>query len=174
MAPGGSAAPESAVGLDPQAERMPGRVEVDPDVLLRLEVREGRAGRERVLAGCGEIIDPDVEVHHHLLVARPGWPGRPDVGVFGLERQARAAVRRPECHPAILIRPGWPAEEPAVETGEFAGVWRVQDDAIDRESRLVFHVRSPWIAGAGSHNARWRMKNELNRPIRPPPTVSQA
>src|SRR6266852_70026 len=47
-----------------------GRVEVHPDVLLRLELRERRARGYRVRPGLGQVINFDVQVRHHLLVAR--------------------------------------------------------------------------------------------------------
>ena len=48
------------------------RVQVDPYVLLGLVAGQHRPGLERMLASCGQVLDGNVQVHGHLLVARPG------------------------------------------------------------------------------------------------------
>ncbi len=56
---------------------MTGWVEVDPDVLLGLEVRQHGSRFEGVLTSRGQVIHPDIEVYRHLLVAgRAGHTGR--------------------------------------------------------------------------------------------------
>src|SRR4029077_15429352 len=59
-----------------QAERMPGGIEHHPNTLPRLMVRDGLAPFERPGDSVVEIVDGDVEVHHHLLPTISGWPGR--------------------------------------------------------------------------------------------------
>ena len=56
------------LAADKETERVPGRVQVDPHMFLRLEICQYGAGLYRVLPGLLEIVDLDVEVHHHLLV----------------------------------------------------------------------------------------------------------
>jgi hypothetical protein len=46
-------------------------------------------------SGSVEIVDLDVQVHHHLLVTPAGRPDRRDVGRLLLKRQADVAVWRP-------------------------------------------------------------------------------
>ena len=72
-----------------------------------------------------EVVDLDLQVHHHLLVARACLPHRARVALLGLEVQALAAVRRPQDHPAGFFRAGRPAKEAAVEVREHVGVGRV-------------------------------------------------
>ncbi len=55
---------------------MAGRVEVDPDVVLRLVVGERRAGRDRVRVGHLQILDLNVQARHHLLIPRTSRPHR--------------------------------------------------------------------------------------------------
>jgi len=50
-----------------------GRVEQDPDVLLRLELGQSRTGVDRVRDGRVQVDDSEIEVHRHLL---PAWLGR--------------------------------------------------------------------------------------------------
>src|SRR5215470_13342456 len=54
----------------PEAERVAGGVEEDPDPFLGLELGEGGPRGGGVRAGGLEVVDLDVQVGHHLLVAR--------------------------------------------------------------------------------------------------------
>ncbi len=47
------------------------RVEVAPHLVLRLVLGKGGTAFHDVCTGGREIVDLDVEVHHHLLLARP-------------------------------------------------------------------------------------------------------
>ena len=67
---------------------MAGGVEEDPDVLLGLEVGQDRPGGGGVGSGGLQVVDLDVQVQLHLLIARPGRPGGPDVRLLELERQS--------------------------------------------------------------------------------------
>jgi hypothetical protein len=107
---------------------MPGRVEADPYIVLGLELGERRALGDRVADARRQVVDLDLQVHHHLLVVRAGGPDGPDVPRFGLEVQALPAARRPQYHPAGFFGAGRPAEEPTVEVGERVGVGRVDVD----------------------------------------------
>ena len=71
-------------GGDPEAERVAGRIEAHPHVRLRLEVGHPRAARHRVRHGRVQVVDPDLEVHLHLLVARSGRPDWWHMPLFGL------------------------------------------------------------------------------------------
>lgn len=71
--------------IDPEAERVPGRVEVDPHVLLRLELGQHSPRRDGVRTTDLEIVHLDVQVHHHLLIAGTSRPDRPDLRFLGLE-----------------------------------------------------------------------------------------
>ena len=80
---------------------MPCRIQVDPHIILRLEVRQHGARRDRLLPGFLKIVDLDIQVHHHLLVLRVGGPRRPDVVILKLETEG---------YPTIGIGqgdPGW-------------------------------------------------------------------
>jgi hypothetical protein len=59
---------------------MAGGIEVDPDVLLGLEVGQDRPGGDGVGSGGLQVVDLDVQVQLHLLITRPGRPGGPGVG----------------------------------------------------------------------------------------------
>ena len=85
--------PAAHVSPPEQTARMPGRVEVDLDVILRLVVGQHRSGRHCMRTGGAEVGHGDVEVHRHLLVARPGRPDRAHVLRLGLKRQAGSALR---------------------------------------------------------------------------------
>src|SRR5262249_53890602 len=162
-----------AAWFNPQAERVPGGIEVYPYVLLRLKISERRAGGDRVRAGLLEVIDLDIQMHHHLLVARAGRPHRADVAAFGLERKTDSAIMSTERLPSGFVGPGLPAEQPAVEVRELPCVWRIEHHAGDRHrGRHPYLPPGKWDPAAQAR--RLRTRNELIRPIRPPPTASQA
>src|SRR5215204_6244955 len=73
--------------LGPRAEMGP----VDADVLLRLEVGQ-RYPAGAWVGTCGlQVVDPDLQVPHHQLLAGPGRPDWWRVAVFGVEAQSNAA-----------------------------------------------------------------------------------
>ena len=47
---------------------MTGRIEAHPHVRLRLEIGHPRAARNGVRHGRVQVVDPDLQVHLHLLV----------------------------------------------------------------------------------------------------------
>ena len=66
------------------------RVEVNADVILGLIARQDCPVGDCVLACGGQILDGDIKVHLHLLIARGSRPCRRLVLLLGLERQASA------------------------------------------------------------------------------------
>jgi hypothetical protein len=104
---------------------MPGRVEADPHIVLRLVAGERRALRDRVRDACLQVVHPDLQVHHHLLVTRSGGPGRPGIALLSLEIQRVTGPWRPQDYPARFLQAGRPAQEPTVEVRERVGVRRV-------------------------------------------------
>jgi len=95
-----SACPYAPVALSPllrrlsqpEAERVPGRVEINANILLGLIISEGCATRSGVCSCALEIVDAYLEVHHHLLVSGARGPDRSYVERLGLERQSHSAV----------------------------------------------------------------------------------
>jgi 6-phosphogluconate dehydrogenase (decarboxylating) len=136
-----------------QAERMPGRIEADSHVVLGLELRERGALGDRVRRGLFQVIDLDLQVHHHLLVAGRGRPDRGRVLGFGLEVQRQAAAGRPEDHPVGLLDSRGPAEQPPVEVRERVGVGGVDVDAGDRQAWL-WHVTDLPVMPLGNRPSR--------------------
>src|SRR6478736_5438683 len=66
----------SGLRVQVEAERMAGRVEQHPHVVLRLVPRHLGAEVDRVGDGGAEVVHLEVEVHHHLLGAVGGRPDR--------------------------------------------------------------------------------------------------
>jgi hypothetical protein len=109
-------------------------VQADAHVVLGLEVGQRRALGHRVLHRGRQVVDLDLQVHHHLLVARAGRPGRADVARLGLEVQRVSAVRRAQDDPARFLDPRGPAQQPPVEAGQRVRVGRVDVGPGDRQS----------------------------------------
>ena len=82
---------------------MAGRVEQDPHVLLRLELRHGRPQRCRVLGRSLEVGDLEVEVQLHLRIAGTARPDGTDVVLLGLETEVDGRVRHPDRAPVGLV-----------------------------------------------------------------------
>jgi hypothetical protein len=78
-----------------------GRIVVNPNVALRLMLGQDRADGDGMRAGLLEVLDLDVEMHHHLLVFGVGRPRRADVGVLKLEGEADTTVLI--CQPSNLV-----------------------------------------------------------------------
>ena len=96
---------------------MAGRVEHDPDVVLRLERGLPRAEGLRVRDRLGEGADADVEVDLHLLVAEPGRPDRRHV--VGLELAGEVVgTADAEGHEGAVALVGLTPEQPGVEPAE--------------------------------------------------------
>src|SRR4051794_41104228 len=62
-----------------QAERVSCRIEHHAHTGLRLVLRNGRARFDGPCDAGVEVLHPDVQVHHHLLLAGYGRPRRGDV-----------------------------------------------------------------------------------------------
>src|SRR4051794_29676300 len=108
-----------------KAEGVTCRVEEAPERGARLLIGLGPAeGEDRLLTPV-EVVDDDVEVH---LLGRllSGPLRRPVVGHL-LERDAVAAVGRPDLHP-FLLRLDVPVQEAGVERRERVGVGAVDDE----------------------------------------------
>ena len=114
--------------LQVQAEGMSRGIEADPHVLLWLESGQRRALRYRVRDARLEVVDLDLQVHHHLLVTGSGWPDGTDKTRLGLEAQRPATClvtgARLDHDPAGLFRACRPAEQAPVEIRERVGVRR--------------------------------------------------
>src|SRR5215472_15501391 len=108
-----------------KAERVASGVKVDANIVLRLIPGQDRAGGDRVLACCCQVLDGDIKMYLHLLIARAGRPHGRRVLRLGLERQAGAAVVGTQLHPAGLILLHLPAQQTAVEVGQRACIGRV-------------------------------------------------
>jgi hypothetical protein len=134
---------------DPEAERVTGRVQVDPYVLLGLKPGERRAQGDRVRAGGFQIVDLDVEVRHHLLVTWSGRPDRGDVCLLRLEGEPGSAARRAKRHPVRLVSALRPAEQRLVEPGEHLSVRRSEHRGGDGHSRRSHGFRTR-DGGAGT------------------------
>src|SRR5215469_10891979 len=94
--PGGPDGTTSAGLADVQAERMPGRVEQDPDVVLRLIVGECGALLERPGDALVQVGDRDVEMPGDVLLTGHARPDRPGVLslVFEVQRGPDFTCRR--------------------------------------------------------------------------------
>src|SRR4051794_4646484 len=131
--------PESGPGQE-QAERMAGGVEHDAHVVLGLELGLGRAELERPGHGRLQFVGADVDMGHHLLLARLVGPGGPHVLVLALERQAGPAAGRPDLRPLGVVADHRPAEELTVEAGQALGIRRPQHCGRDLEVGLRRHT----------------------------------
>ena len=111
-----------SLALNPEAERVAGRVDHHPHQLLRL-IRgfPGTSGK-RMGYRFVQIVNLEVEVDHHLLfrgIARPdGWH---EVGLGG-ESQSHAAVGGTQRYPVGLVLPVRTTEQPSVEGSEDVSV----------------------------------------------------
>src|SRR5215467_3981022 len=93
--------------LEAQAERMPRGVEVDPEVVARLELRPGGAGREHPLLRRVELVDGELQVQ--LLRHRTLRPGRRPVVGYPREADAHVVVAALEDAPVVVLVPHRPA-----------------------------------------------------------------
>src|SRR4051794_29155602 len=118
-------------GAFEEAEGVPRRIEHDPYVGLRLVFRSPRSELDGVGNTCVQIVDGDVEVHHHLLLTCRRRPHRRLVTGLVLERETGAPFRWLQHHPTVL---SWlarsrrladgdrPSQQPFVERGETSRV----------------------------------------------------
>ncbi len=103
---------------------MPGRVEVDPEVILAV-VGIGRAQVENLLFGHIEIIDLHVEVQ--LLRHELAGPLRRRVRGDELEGDPGPTARRGKGDPVLVVEDPLHPEEFFIKRGEAAGVRAVED-----------------------------------------------
>ncbi len=83
---------------------MPGRIERDSDIFLRLDVGQGRTGGNGPAHRAVQVADGDVQVQGRVLSAISRRPHRR--GEFGfvleVERRAGLAGRWPDLSPAVI------------------------------------------------------------------------
>src|SRR5579875_1843587 len=108
-----------------EAERVASRVEEDAERRARLVVGLGGPEIEDGRLPLVEVADHHVEVH--LLRRLLPRPLRRPVALHRLERDAVAAVLRPDLAPP-LVGGDLPAQQLAVEGGERPGVRAVHDE----------------------------------------------
>ena len=118
---------------------MPGGVEHDskpgPVAPFRLRDGFGRATDNRPRNTGSDILNPDVQVHLHPLIAASSWPHRTLEVLLELDLDLRASVRGTEPRPPVTrwtarSRPfkllHVPAKKPLVETRQLVNVRRVE------------------------------------------------
>src|SRR5271154_3525251 len=125
---------------------MPGGVEHDPDIFLRLDVGQDCSGGKGPARRFIQVSDGDIQMLGCVLCAigsGPYGPGELRL-VLEIERWALLAGRRLNLSPAILWRhpgPGWlacrdrPAQESRIESGEVSRRWRADRDGRHRHCR---------------------------------------
>src|SRR6266536_2791784 len=95
-------------GSGPEAERMAGRIEHDPQptpiATLGLVLGFRCAAGDRPRDAGGHVLDPDVEVHLHTLCAGRAGPDRTDVVRLELDLDLGAAVGRTKDGPPVTRR----------------------------------------------------------------------
>src|SRR5262245_14385649 len=102
------------------------RIKHYPYVGLRLERCELRTCLHRMSYRLLEVVDLEIDVHHHQRLPRLARPHRSDVVALRLERQVVASVLGwGEGHPLRRVVEDGPAEQPFVEAGELACIGRV-------------------------------------------------
>ena len=82
---------------------MPGRIEQDTDVALRLELRFPRPELERMRGGHPEIGDLEVEMGAHPRGALARRPDRRDVPLGTLKTEIRHPLRRRDRSPIVVL-----------------------------------------------------------------------
>jgi hypothetical protein len=105
-----------------EAERVACGVQVDANVILRLALGQDRSGGDRVLTCCCQILDGDIEMHLHLLIAGPGRPhGGTYTGSVWKDRPAPPSRERRVTQPGSSCSVS-PAEQTAVEVRQRARI----------------------------------------------------
>ena len=77
-----------------QAERMTSRVKIGSHIVLGLKICQRCARSYYVCCSSIEIVRPDVQVEHHLLIVGANGPVWSNVCRIGLKQQARPSVWR--------------------------------------------------------------------------------
>ena len=131
----------AASALLEQAERVPGRSSSTRTSSCGW-YGAAAAPSARASLALGQVVDADVEVELHLLVLLTRRPGRRDVTLLPLERQARAlrVAARLELHPVVLLVDHVPVEERGRrKRARGSGVPRT----VERSSKRVWSWRQP-------------------------------
>ena len=102
---------------------------IDPDVVLGLEVGLLRAERERIGDREREVAHLEIEMQHHLLRAFGRRPHRPHVVVGALEREVGDPVGRHDRAAVVGFVLDRPTQELRYEPAELRPVGSLQDDA---------------------------------------------
>ena len=97
------------------------RVKVYANIILGLVLSQGRATRLGMGSTCFKVINVDLQVHLHNLLARLGRPHRALVHVFQVEGQADPAVRIGECDPRPFVGGDLPSQQPGVKLSQLGG-----------------------------------------------------
>jgi len=109
--------------------------------LLRLNSARVAPSCIRIGHCSGQIVDRDVDVHHHLLAPIGGRPDRRHVP--GEDWKAsRTRYRGPLSLPHVLLLQNRPAEQAGIEVGERDAVGRLQNHAPPsvRDRRASTHL----------------------------------
>ena len=125
-----------------KAEWVARGIQVDADVVLGLMPGQDRPGGDRVRACCCQVLDGNIKMHLHLLIARAGGPHRRHVLRLGLERQASVTIVGTQLHPAGLVLLDLPAQQSAIEVRQRACIGRVKDHARQRQPGCLIHGAS--------------------------------
>jgi len=132
-------APSSVLVVPAQAERMPGWIQQNPDVVLRLELGDPGAQGHGVGDGRVEIRHLDVEVHHRALLARCGGPDWRHV-VFGeLKDHVHGVLRWLDDGRAWLLVYYGPAKQFRIEGGQCPRVRRLDGCSPPHSRRPAAH-----------------------------------
>ena len=108
--------------MEVEAEWVAVRVEMDPDVVLGLVIGEARAAIPGMRAAGFEVVYPNLEMHHHLLLARFSGPDGRNVYVFYVERQSNSSLWIWQLYPVSLVDGDGPSQQSFVEAGECGGI----------------------------------------------------
>src|SRR4051794_25425278 len=129
-----------------QAERMAGRVEQHPDVVLRLRLGQRGAQGDRVLDRRVEVADLEVEVHHRPLLPRRRRPHRGLVTGRLLEHHVDRPLRGGQDRRPRLLVADRPVEQLGVEPRQGRRVGRLDGGSPPHAA----HPRSHGVQRAGS------------------------
>ncbi len=120
---------------------MPGRIEHDAHELLRLVLGLPGAQPFGSRDGGVEVVDPDVEMQLHLLIARARGPARLEVLVLALEGEPDLTLARLRLDHdpvgVVVIVAVAPTQELHVERGEPARVRSAEDGVGQAEGRCT-------------------------------------
>lgn len=109
-------------------------VEEHADVVLWLDFRQCRTQGDGVRPGLVEVIDPDVQMEHLLLLLCPFRPYRRAVRRLRLEGESCATLRRSEQDPVRFVEFHFPSQQALIEVRQCRGIRAVHDHGRQRET----------------------------------------